>query len=84
MCDPILVTLIKMRPHYSQSVREKNGLSLGLVQSSPAMLLSPNLFHTQEPVPEAKDLVFTLEAIRSYYRPGKLREITKCLLTQFS
>ena len=55
-----------MRPHYSQSIREKKGLSLGLGQSSPAMLLSPNLFHTQEPVPEAKDLVFTLEAIRSY------------------
>jgi len=66
MCDPILATLLKMRPHYSQTNREKKGLSLGLGQSSPAMLLSPNLFHTQEPVPEAKDSVFTLEAIRSY------------------
>ena len=26
MCDPILVTLLKMRPHYSQSSREKNTL----------------------------------------------------------
>ena len=37
------------------------GRSLGLGQSSPAMLLSPNSFDSQEFVPEAKDLVVTLE-----------------------
>ena len=30
-------------------------------QSSPAVLLSPNSFHSLEPFPEAKDLVVTLE-----------------------
>ena len=29
MCDPILVTLLKMRPHYSQSGREDATLSSG-------------------------------------------------------
>ena len=29
MCDPILVTLLKMRPHYSQSSRENATISSG-------------------------------------------------------
>ena len=29
MCDPILVTLLKMRPHYSQSSSENVALSSG-------------------------------------------------------
>ena len=29
MCDPILVTLLKMRPHYSQSSRENATPSSG-------------------------------------------------------
>ena len=29
MCDPILVTLLKMRPHYSQSSRENATTSSG-------------------------------------------------------
>ena len=29
MCDPILVTLLKMRPHYSQSSRKNGTLSSG-------------------------------------------------------
>ena len=29
MCDPILVTLLKMRPHYSQSSRENATASSG-------------------------------------------------------
>ena len=29
MCDPILVTLLKMRPHYSQSTRENATPSSG-------------------------------------------------------
>ena len=29
MCDPILVTLLKIRPHYSQSSRENATLSSG-------------------------------------------------------
>ena len=29
MCDPILVTLLKMRPHYSQSSRENANPSNG-------------------------------------------------------
>ena len=36
-------------------------ISLGSGQSSSAILLSPNSFDPQEPVPEAKDLVVTLE-----------------------
>ena len=35
--------------------------SLGLGQSSPAMSLSPKSFYSQEPVPEAKNLVVDLE-----------------------
>ena len=35
--------------------------SVGPGQSSPAILLSPNSFDSWEPVPEAKDLVVTLE-----------------------
>ena len=40
---------------------QKKKLSLRLAQSSLAMLLSPSSFDSQEPVPEAKDLVVTLE-----------------------
>ena len=32
MCDPILVTLLKMRPHYSQSSRENATPSSGTSQ----------------------------------------------------
>ena len=35
--------------------------SLGVGQSSPAMSLSPKSFYSQEPVPEAKNLVVDLE-----------------------
>ena len=30
MCDPILVTLLKMRPHFSQASRENATLSRGI------------------------------------------------------
>ena len=35
--------------------------SLGLGQSAPAMSLAPKSFYSQEPVPEAKNLVVDLE-----------------------
>ena len=38
--------------------REKK-LGLGLGQSSPAMLPTPNSFNSEEPVPEAKEVVAT-------------------------
>ena len=34
MCDPILVTLLKMRPHYSQSSRENVTSSSGTSPSA--------------------------------------------------
>ena len=40
---------------------EKKTGSLGPGQSSPAIFLSPSSFDSWEPVPEAKDLVVTLE-----------------------
>ena len=40
---------------------QKKKLSLRLAQSLLAMLLSPNSCDSQEPVPEAEDLVVTLE-----------------------
>ena len=42
MCDPILVTLLKMQPHKSQSCRET---------ASPSSGTSPLAFHGQEPSP---------------------------------
>ena len=41
--------------------KNKKNRILGPGQSSPAILLSPNSFDSWEPVPEAKDLVVTLE-----------------------
>ena len=35
MCDPILVTLLKMRPHYSQSSRENATPSSGTSPLAP-------------------------------------------------
>ena len=40
---------------------QKKKISLRLGESSLAMLLSPSSFDSQEPAPEAKDLVVTLE-----------------------
>ena len=42
MCDPILVTLLKMRPHYSQSSRENETPSSGT---------SPLVSYKEEPPP---------------------------------
>ena len=46
-------------------------------QSSPAILLSPNSFDSLEPVPEAKDLVVTLEKQTISYLSvsARIREI---------
>ena len=49
------------RPAYIPCFHTRKKKSLGLCQSSPAMSLSPKSFYSQEPVPEAKKLVFGLE-----------------------
>ena len=43
MCDPILVTLLKMRPHYSQSSREN---------ATPSSGTSPLASYKEVPPPE--------------------------------
>ena len=42
MCDPILVTLLKMRPHYSQSSREN---------ATPSSGTSPLASYKEVPLP---------------------------------
>ena len=49
------------RPAYIPCFHTRKKKSLGLGQSSPAMSLSPKSFYSQEPVPEAKNLVVHLE-----------------------
>ena len=49
MCDPILVTLLKMRPHYSQSSREN---------ATPSSGTSPLASYKEEPPPPGT-LVFS-------------------------
>ena len=49
------------RPIQVHRCRDTYFHSLGPGQSSLAILLSPNSFDSQEPVPEAKDLVVKLE-----------------------
>ena len=43
MCDPILVTLLKMQPHYSQS---------GLENVNPSSGASPLAFYKEVPSPQ--------------------------------
>ena len=54
MCDPILATLLKMRPHYSQSIREN---------ATPSSGTSPLASYKVVPPPRAVKL------LRSYKRP---------------
>ena len=48
MCDPILVTLLKMLPHYSQSSRE-NG--------SPPRVFQANSFRTAESITRCETIL---------------------------
>ena len=45
MCDPILVTLLKMQPHYSQSSREN---------ATPSSGTSPLASYREVPPPDSK------------------------------
>ena len=51
MCDPILVTLLKMRPHYSQSSREN---------ATPSSGTSPLASYVGVPSPGAKSAIYKL------------------------
>ena len=51
MCDPILVTLLKMRPHYSQSSREN---------ATPSSGTSPLAHHYEVPPPQGYGVTVTL------------------------
>ena len=48
MCDPILVTLLKMRPHYSQSSRENATPSSGTFPLASYKEVPPRIGHRQE------------------------------------
>ena len=45
MCDPILVTPLKMQPHYSQSSREN---------ATPSSGTSPSVFYKEVPPPGSR------------------------------
>ena len=51
MCDPILVTLLKMRPHYSQSSREN---------ATPSSGTSPLASYKEVPPPQGYGVTVTL------------------------
>ena len=55
MCDPILVTLLKMRPHYSQSSREN---------ATPSSGTSPLASYKEVPPP--RDFIFKFAGLKSY------------------
>ena len=59
MCDPILVTLLKMRPHYSQSSRENETPSSGT---------SPLAFYKEVPLPPGVPSVCTFSENNGIYR----------------
>ena len=55
MCDPILVTLLKMRPHYSQSSRENATPPSGTFSLASYKEVTPGAIHriTQYPLDSA-------------------------------
>ena len=57
MCDPILVTLLKMRPHYSQSSREN---------ATPSSCTSPLASYKEVPLPPEGNLFCQKWYIKGY------------------
>ena len=57
MCDPILVTLLKMRPHYSQSSREN---------ATPSSGTSPLASYKKVPPPRATIVAIKAELIKLF------------------
>ena len=53
MCDPILVTLLKMRPHYSQSSREN---------ATPSSGTSPLASYKEVPPPPPRATIVAIKA----------------------
>ena len=57
MCDPILVTLLKIRPHYSQSSREN---------ATPSSCTSPLASYKEVPLPPGRNLFCQKWYIKGY------------------
>ena len=77
MCDPILVTLLKMRPHYSQSSRENETPSSGT---------SPLVSYKEEPPPPDPCIAVTpLNRLFCFllHKFGFLGFILQCLVPKF-
>ena len=61
MCDPILVTLLKMRPHYSQSSREN---------ATPSSGTSPLASYKEVPLPGSTQGKFRYSFATGLQNPG--------------